>query len=77
MEFHRELMLRSSCQNLSNYKNNVFSKDDLAKVQMRMRTYVPAAIMPYLEENYENYGAETRRLSIMFAGLGIDLSSVS
>lgn len=36
---------------------------------------VPAAIMPYLEIGYEQFGSETRRLSVMFASLGVDLSS--
>jgi adenylate cyclase 10 len=35
---------------------------------------IPAAIMPYLQIGYEQYGSETRRLSVMFASLGVDLS---
>jgi len=31
--------------------------------------------MPYLEIGYEQYGSETRRLTVMFASLGVDLSS--
>ena len=36
---------------------------------------MPAAIIPYLEIGQEQYGSETRRLTIMFASLGVDLSS--
>ena len=45
------------------------------KIQSKLRACVPAAIMPYLEIGYEQYGSETRRLTVMFASLGIDLSS--
>ena len=31
--------------------------------------------MPYLEIGYEQYGSETRALTVMFASLGIDLNA--
>jgi len=31
--------------------------------------------MPYIEINNEEFGSETRRLSVMFLSIGIDLSS--
>ena len=33
------------------------------------------AIMPYIEISNEDYGAETRRLTVVFMSLGVDLSS--
>lgn len=33
--------------------------------------------MPYLEIGFENFGSETRALTVMFASLGVDLSSAS
>ena len=33
--------------------------------------------MPYLEIGIENYGSETRAITVMFASLGVDLSSAS
>ena len=55
-------------------RNNL-QTDDLIKISRKLKTYVPAAIMPYIEINYEQFGSETRRLSVMFASLGVDLSS--
>ena len=43
-------------------------------MQESLKKYVPAAIMPYILVNQENQGAETRRLTIMFASLGVNLS---
>ncbi len=37
---------------------------------------MPAAIIPYIEEDRESYGHETRLLTIMFVSLGVDLSQV-
>ena len=54
---------------------NLIKVDNYAKIQNKLKACIPAAIMPYLEIGYEQYGSETRRLSIMFASLGVDLSS--
>jgi hypothetical protein len=48
---------------------------NFSKIIGKLRACVPAAIMPYLEIGYEQFGSETRRLTVMFASLGIDLSS--
>ena len=44
-------------------------------MQQKITSYVPAAIRPYLEIDSEHLGAETRRLSIMFASLSIQLGA--
>lgn len=54
---------------------NLIQADNQSRIQGKLRACVPAAIMPYLELGYEQYGSETRRLTVMFASLGIDLSS--
>lgn len=51
--------------------------DRMATIQKSLRSCVPAAIMPYLEIGFEQFGSETRPLTIMFASLGVDLSSAS
>ena len=33
--------------------------------------------MPYIEIGMENFGSETRAVTVMFASLGVDLSSAS
>lgn len=54
---------------------NSLDKDDLIKAMTHLRNFVPNAIMPYIEVNNETYAGETRKLSVMFASLGVDLSS--
>ncbi len=46
-----------------------------SKIIGKLKACVPAAIMPYLEIGYEQFGSETRRVTVMFASLGVDLSS--
>jgi adenylate cyclase 10 len=46
----------------------------MASLQTSLRSCVAAAIMPYLEIGFEQYGSETRTLTVMFASLGIELS---
>jgi hypothetical protein len=36
---------------------------------------VPNAIIPFLQIGTEEYGSETRSLTVMFASLGVELSS--
>lgn len=36
---------------------------------------MPAAIIPYLQVGAEEFGSETRSLTVMFAMLGVELSS--
>ena len=55
-----------------------FDQEKVEKMQKNLRMFVPSAILPYLELNMQNYGNETRRLSIMFCKLEIDtLNEVS
>lgn len=54
---------------------NLIQTENFSLIQGKLRACVPAAIMPYLELGYEAFGSETRRLTVMFASLGIDLSS--
>jgi class 3 adenylate cyclase len=54
---------------------NSLQKDDLIKAMQYLKNFVPNAIMPYIEVNMEEYCGETRKLSVMFASLGVDLSS--
>lgn len=54
-------------------KNNI----NPAKFQMiksELQSYIPAALIPYIEINEEAWSAELRRLSVMFVNLTIDLS---
>ena len=51
--------------------------DRMAQIQKSLRSCVPAAVIPYLEIGYEQFGSETRPLTVMFASLGVDLSSAS
>ena len=48
---------------------------ELIKLTRSLDFYVPKAIMPYIEVNNEEYGSETRWLTVMFLSIGIDLSS--
>lgn len=54
---------------------SLISPDIYAKIQGKLKACVPAAIIPYLEISLEQFGSETRRLTVMFASLGVDLSS--
>ena len=54
--------------------SSIIRLESLEKYKEQFKLYIPAAIIPYLMVNLENYGLETRRLSIMFGSLGIDLS---
>lgn len=54
---------------------NLIQSDNQQRILNKLKSCVPAAIMPYLEIGYEMFGSETRRLTVMFASLGVDLSS--
>ena len=41
----------------------------------KLQACVPAAIVPYLRINMEEFGASNRSLTVMFASLGVELSS--
>ena len=41
----------------------------------KLQACVPATILPYLRVNLEEFGASNRSLTVMFASLGVELSS--
>ena len=41
----------------------------------KLKACVPAAIIPYLRIGEEEFGATNRSLTVMFASLGVELSS--
>lgn len=43
-------------------------------IKPQVMSYIPAALLPYIEIDQEAWSGELRRLSIMFVNLGIDLS---
>ena len=54
---------------------NSIEKEELINAMQHLKNFVPNAIMPYIEVDQENFGGETRKLTVMFASLGVDLSS--
>ena len=54
---------------------NSIEKEELVNAMQHLKNFVPNAIMPYIEVDQENFGGETRKLTVMFASLGVDLSS--
>ncbi len=51
------------------------SAETYNKIATQLRGCVPAAIIPYLQIGSEEFGSETRSLTVMFASLGVELSS--
>lgn len=51
------------------------SSETYNKIAASLRGCVPAAILPYLQIGAQDFGSETRSLTVMFASLGVDLSS--
>ena len=51
------------------------SSETYNKIATSLRGCVPAAIIPYLSIGAEAFGSETRSLTVMFASLGVELSS--
>jgi hypothetical protein len=48
---------------------------ELTNIGPQLKGCVPATILPYLQIGAEPYGSETRSLTVMFASLGLELSS--
>ena len=46
----------------------------IERIKSSIKSYVPAALQPFIEIDEEKWSSELRRLSIMFVNLGIDLS---
>lgn len=53
------------------------SIENLSGIEQKLRSYVPAAVVRFLEYNQESWAAELRRLSIVFANLGLDLAEAN
>lgn len=51
------------------------STETYNKIAESLKGCVPAAIIPYLQIGAEEFGSETRSLTVMFASLGVELSS--
>ena len=56
-------------------RNEIMQKISMSSAVDKLQACVPAAIVPYLRINMEEYGAGNRSLSVMFASLGVELSS--
>ncbi|KAM3140572.1 hypothetical protein pb186bvf_007384 [Paramecium bursaria] len=54
-------------------KNNI-NPAKFASIKQEIQSYIPAALMPYIEINEEAWSAELRRVTIMFVNLSIDLT---
>ena len=54
-------------------KNNL-TATAFEQIKPQIMSYIPAALLPYIDIDQEAWSAELRRLSIMFVNLGIDLS---
>ena len=44
------------------------------EIKSYIQSYIPAALIPFIEIDEERWSSELRRLTIMFVNLGIDLS---
>lgn len=51
------------------------SSDMYNKIATALEGCIPAAIVPYIKVGAEKFGSETRSLTVMFASLGVELSS--
>ena len=52
---------------------NKLKPGDLEAIRNSLKSYIPAAIVPFIEIDQEKWSAELRRLSVLFVNLGIDL----
>lgn len=56
-------------------KNNA-KPSDIEAIRSFLKSYIPAAVVPYIEIDQEKWSPELRRLTVMFVNLGIDLKDV-
>ena len=56
-------------------RNEIMKRIGMINAADKLQACVPAAILPYLRVNMEEFGASNRSLTIMFASLGVELSS--
>lgn len=54
--------------------NTRIKPSDIEAIRSSLVSYIPAAVMPFIELDEEKWSHELRRLSIMFCNLGIDLN---
>ena len=53
---------------------NKLKPSDIESIRSSLISYIPAAVMTFLQVDQEKWSHELRRLSVMFCNLGIDLS---
>lgn len=53
---------------------NKLKPSDIESIKRDLTTYIPAAVMTFIQAGQEKWSHELRRLSVMFCSLGIDLS---
>ena len=53
-------------------KNNI-KPSDIEAIRGSLKSYIPAAVVPFIELDQEKWSAELRRLTVLFVNLGIDL----
>ena len=54
--------------------NTRIKPSDIEAIRSSLVSYIPAAVLPFIEIDEEKWSHELRRLTIMFCNLGIDLS---
>lgn len=53
---------------------NTINLSNFEKIKGAIQSYIPAALIPFIEIDEESWSSELRLLTIMFVNLGIDLS---
>lgn len=53
---------------------NRLKPSDIENIRKNLTSYIPAAVIPFIEIDQEKWSSELRRLTILFVNLGIDLS---
>ena len=53
---------------------NTINLSKLELIKGQIQSYIPAALIPFIEIDEERWSSELRRLTVMFVNLGIDLS---
>lgn len=53
---------------------NKINLTNFEKIKGAIQSYIPAALIPFIEIDEESWSSELRLLTIMFVNLGIDLS---
>ena len=56
-------------------RNDIMKQFQVFTAEEKLKACVPAAIIPYLRIGEEEFGASNRSLTVMFASLGVELSS--